>query len=371
MRYFNFISSQHQEEIFHIPPGNFDKYTPKDLLQHALGALLYFPAIKPGIANFIQSNISITSIVFCLEDAIGDNQVAQAQKQLLAQLKELKILNLSGELPYLPLLFIRVRTPEHLKEIGIEYQEVLSMITGFVFPKFGIDTAESYFSQFNKIKKQVKSPLYALPTLEGLDVIEREKRVETLTFLKEVLDQNYDSVLNLRIGATDFLGLYRLRRNVNFTIYDISIIKDCIGDIVNFFSRLESPYVISGGVWEFFPDRETRERKSTKALLSHPAQSKLIEEVQLDLVNGLWGKTAIHPSQLFPIQSNYAIIYEDYLDAMDIIADQGSIHGASGSKLNNKMNEYKPHQHWANKILTRARIFGVLKKHKNYESLFV
>jgi citrate lyase beta subunit len=370
MRYFDFLDKEKTEQIFYIPPGDFDKYTEKDLLENALGALLYFPAIKDGLINFIQTNSDVKSIVFCLEDAIGDNLVWQAQKNLLLQLKELKELDSSSTIRSLPLMFIRVRSPEHLHKIGQEFVEVLDLLTGFIFPKFDTKVADSYFQIFNRIKNSCVTPLYACPILEGPEIIERENRLSSLQYLKNILDNNKESVLNIRIGATDFLGLYRLRRQVNFTIYDISIMKDCIGDIVNFFCRKESPYVVSGGVWEFFPDAELVKKLSPKELLQHPTQKKLVEEVQLDMFNGLWGKTAIHPSQLFPIQSNYIISFENYQDALDIISDHCSVHGATNSKFANKMNEYKPHRHWANKILTRARIYGVFNKNVNYEHLF-
>ncbi|MCG8700789.1 MAG: HpcH/HpaI aldolase/citrate lyase family protein [Bacteroidales bacterium] len=371
MRYFDFLSREKLEDLFFIPPGDFDKFSKKEILQHALGALLYYPAIKNGLLNFIRTNVNLKSIVFCLEDAIGDNQVAQAQKTLLVQLKDLKKLYASGEISFLPLMFLRVRSPQHLNEILQEFSEILDLLTGFVFPKFDTKVAESYFKIFNRTKQHCSTPLYACPTLEGAEIIEREKRLDSLKCIKEVLDENRESVLNIRLGSTDFLGLFRMRRDVNYTIYDISIMKDCIGDIVNFFCRRNSPYVVSGGVWEFFPERETRDKTMAVNLLNHPAQKKLIEEVKLDMINGLWGKTAIHPSQLFPIQASHIMTFEDYHDALDVVSDEGLVNGASSSQFSNKMNEYKPHQYWASKILTRARIFGVLKKDINYEQLFM
>ena len=371
LRYFDFLTHEQQQALFYIPPGNFDKYSDKGLLEHALGALLYSPAIKPGLIEFIRSDSHVKSIVFCMEDAIGDNQVEQAHKNLLLQLQKLKRLHASAKVTCLPLMFIRVRSPEHLHELIHDYSEILDLLTGFIFPKFDTKVAESYFKIFNHIKANCSTPIYACPILESDEIIEREKRLQTLVKLKEIFDDNHESILNIRLGSTDLLGLFRMRRNVNHTIYDISIMKDCIGDMVNFFCRKEEPYVVSGGVWEFFPDKKTRKKKTAFELLSHPLQSKLIEEVRLDMINGLWGKTAIHPSQLIPIQANYIIGYEDYRDALDVISDQGSVYGATGSQFANKMNEYKPHQYWADKILKRARIYGVFNKDKSYESFFI
>ncbi len=371
MRYFDDLSKGKKKDIFFIPPGDFDKYSDKELLEHSLGALLYFPATKKGLLKLIQNNHNLKSVVFCLEDAIGDNQVAFAQMNLLGQLKELKALYESLEVNSLPLMFIRVRSPEHLHQVGNDFKGVLDLITGFIFPKFDTKVAESYFSIFNQIKNDCSTALYACPVLEGQEIIERELRVESLKKLKIVFDNNRDSILNIRIGATDLLGLYRMRRNVDHTIYDVLIMKDCIGDIVNFFCRNEASYVVSGGVWEFFPEKKLRNSLSQLELLNHPAQRKLIEEVRLDMINGLWGKTAIHPSQLIPIQANHIVSYEDYQDALGLISKQGALCGASSSQFANKMNEYKPHQYWAKKILRRAQVFGVFNPEKNYESLFI
>ncbi|TKG92290.1 citrate lyase subunit beta [Puteibacter caeruleilacunae] len=370
MRYFDYLSREETKEVFYIPPGDFDKYSEKGLLEHALGALLYYPATRGGLIKFIQSNVNIKAIVFCLEDAIGDNQVAMAQKKLLSQLKELRQLCDSEVITNLPLLFIRVRSPEHLQEIGCEFAEILDLITGFIFPKFDTKVADLYFSNFKNIRQGCSTPLYACPILEGSEIIEREQRIVSLQKLKKVFDNNREDILNIRIGLTDLLGLYRMRRNVNHTIYDVLIMKDFIGDIVNFFCRNEASYVVSGGVWEFFPEKEFRKSNNALELLKHPSQKKLLEEVRLDMVNGLWGKTAIHPSQLVPIQSNHVISYEDYQDALAIISDQGFLHGVLSSQFANKMNEYKPHQYWAEKVLKRARLFGVFNEDQSYESLF-
>ena len=70
--------------------------------------------------------------------------------------------------------------------------------------------------------------------------------------IKKLLDQYRQLVLNVRIGATDFSGLFGLRRSPDMTIYDIRVIGSCITDIINVFTRPGSNYVIPGPVWEFY-----------------------------------------------------------------------------------------------------------------------
>ena len=75
----------------------------------------------------------MTSIVFCLEDSIKDEALPMAEIELCNTLSKLK-----ESYSELPLLFVRVRTPEHMKKIHkmIEGQE--DIITGYILPKFDL-----------------------------------------------------------------------------------------------------------------------------------------------------------------------------------------------------------------------------------------
>jgi citrate lyase beta subunit len=83
----------------------------------------------------------------------------------------------------------------------------------------------------------------------------------------------------------------------------------------------------------------------------------LLREISLDNANGLHGKTVIHPSHVAPVHALAVVTHEEYQDATDIIAaDCG---GVRSSGYGNKMNEARPHRHWARRILQRAGAFGV------------
>lgn len=148
--------------------------------------------------------------------------------------------------------------------------------------------------------------LYGMPILESREVLYKESRMEALLGIKEVLHHYRARVLNVRIGATDFCGIYGIRRRMDSTIYDISVIRDCIADIVNVLGREEDGFIISGPVWEYFnnqrvlkpalrvtPFSEKGALDARKALLDDCLDG-LMKEVLMDKQNGIVGKTIIH-----------------------------------------------------------------------------
>lgn len=366
IKYFDSLVESTKKELFYKSPQPFSKDTCKDILQYTLGATLYCPANRKDLVNLLINNTDIKSLVFCLEDSIGEKYVDEAQEILLDQLNELEETIAIGQLTTIPLLFVRVRSAEHLKLFKDKFAQKLELLTGFIFPKFGLDNVDNYLSTFAEIRSKINTPLYFCPILEGRDIIEKKNRQQTLTYLKERLDANKAHVLNIRIGATDLLGLYGLRRNINYTTYDIAILRDLITDIINRFGIVGDSYVISGAVWEYFLSG----KETFSCPLDTPEISKLIDEVKLDVVNGLWGKTSIHPSQLLAIQANHVVSYNDYKDACQILTSLDQEIGVMGSSSRNKMNESKPHQNWARQLLVKASVFGVYNQNKNYESLF-
>jgi citrate lyase beta subunit len=85
-----------------------------------------------------------------------------------------------------------------------------------------------------------------------------------------------------------------------------------------------------------------------------------MRETLMDIANGISGKTVIHPSHIKIVQSLNVVPYEEYVDASNIIkAATGKI-GVMKSDFANKMNEIKPHLYWAEKIMLKSRLYGVL-----------
>ena len=388
MRLFSDLTNLETEHIFYKAPSTFTKNSRKDLLAFALGATLYMPATRPNIHQDLLSkkHSGLTSMVICLEDAIGDEEVELAETLLVEELERLssdieKGLLLEDDLP---LIFVRIRDYEQLMRLKERIQKGFRLLTGIVIPKFSPKAGKQILQEIRSLNESGIS-LYALPILETKQVIEKETRLEELVAIKNVVNQFEELILNIRIGATDFCGLYGIRRNSDTTVYDIAVIRDCISDIVNLFSRSDKPYVISGPVWEYFSSKERmlkpqlrqtpfRERLGQEGIelreeLIDKHMDGLIQEILMDITNGLTGKTIIHPSHIRPVQALNTVSYEEYLDARSIVDKADGRIGVMKSAFENKMNEIKPHYHWAQKILLKSEIYGVLNEEYTYVDL--
>ena len=63
-----------------------------------------------------------------------------------------------------------------------------------------------------------------------------------------------------------------------------------------------------------------------------------------------------------------AVTKEEYDDAFQIINTKG---GVIKSENINKMNEINPHRSWANRIINRAKAFGVVENEASYLKLIL
>nr|WP_263364664.1 HpcH/HpaI aldolase/citrate lyase family protein [Paenibacillus peoriae] len=356
------------------------------------------PATRSEVAEEIKNgkHEGLTTVILDLEDAIGDQQVGQAEQSLAQQLFQLLSYVRTGMMSeqQLPLLFVRVRSVEQLERLLNGLGESLSLLTGFVLPKFSSDNGRAYFALIAEYNRSMHTGagnennmpvLYGLPILESSKIIYRESRWKELLSIKEILDEYQEYVLNVRIGATDFSSLYGLRRSPDITIYEIAVIRDCIADIINLFGRVGSNYVISGPVWEYFSHRERVFKPQLRVspfedTLGKPgrhlrmdfisdAVDGLIREVMMDKENGIIGKTIIHPSHIKPVQAMYAVTHEEYMDALEIVERNDGSLGVFKSTYANKMNEIKPHLNWAYRIINRSKVYGVLHEQQHFVSL--
>ena len=146
--------------------------------------------------------------------------------------------------------------------------------------------------------------------------------------------------------------------------------------MLNVFAR-DNDYSVSGPVWEYF--RANKDMKFTEIpksinqslfkrdILINDAVDGLLRELLLDRANGFIGKTIIHPTHIPYVNGMLAVTQEVYNDACQIMNTSGGvIKSASG----NKMNEIGPHRCWAEKILMRAKAYGVIADESKYTDLF-
>ncbi|EEL48739.1 MULTISPECIES: HpcH/HpaI aldolase/citrate lyase family protein [Bacillus cereus group] len=389
MQHFSYLSLEEKRNLFYQEPITFSKDISKDQLAYALGATLYTPGTKRTIADDIvrKKHEGITSIVLCLEDSISDGEEELAEQNVVIQIQLLAYMMNAGKLhpSNMPLLFIRIREPKQMRSLVRELGNAVHCISGFVFPKFTPANGMSYIHELSDINEAYSLSLYGMPILESPEIIYKESRIESLLSIKAILDSYRDFILNVRIGATDFSGIFGIRRNKDTTIYDISVIRDCISDIINIFSRKADEYIISGPVWEYFESKQRvlkpqlRQTPFHESLgnagltmreeMLHRYEDGLIHEVLLDQSNGLIGKTVIHPSHIKLIQAMHTVTLEDYLDAKSIFENAHAYNGVMKSSFSNKMNEVKPHYNWARKTLLKSNIYGVLHEQKTFIDL--
>lgn len=381
MRLFSYLEDYELDDLFYQKPETFNKYSDREILSYALGATLYMPATRLNFHQDIlkQKKDGLTSLVIDLEDAVGDIEVQKAEDSLLEGASQLyeKISDGRVTLHDLPLLFFRIRNAEQFYRLCRRLGSMLQLFTGVVFPKFEAESGKDLLMGLKEFSSR-ENPLYAMPILESENVIKKEKRWEELLHIKQLLDSYRDHILNVRIGATDLSGLYGIRRSSDTTVYDIAVLRDCIADIVNVFQRADSPYVISGPVWEYFASKERmlkpqlrqtpfRERygdeglKWRAELIDHNMDG-LIREIVMDIANGLTGKTIIHPSHIKVVQALNVVSYEEFIDAVHIVESATGEFGVRKSHFLNKMNEIKPHFYWAKRILMKSKVYGVLNE---------
>jgi len=381
MRHFGHIAPEVRQRLFHRESCAFDADSPARLLSAALGATLYSPATRPRLADDIvkQTGRGVVSMVLCLEDSIGDEDVAAGEENLVRQFADLA----AREDLEPPLLFIRVRTPEQIPDLVQRLGETVRLLSGFVFPKFTEERGIPFLEALALAEHASGRRLFGMPVLETPELMYRESRVDALEGIARAVDKYRDRVLALRLGVTDFCSSYGLRRAPDMTAYDVQIVASVIADVVNMLGRADGTgFTVTGPVWEYFrvPERMFKPQLRNSPFLEGQAvelREKLIEhamdgllrEISLDHANGLLGKTCIHPSHVPAVHALSVVSHEEYSDAADILRPERGGGGVLRSQYTNKMNEVKPHRAWAERTMLRAEVFGVANEDVSFVDL--
>lgn len=360
-------------------PVEFNKYTDRDTLQYCLGATLYMPGTKDIKDKVVNHQLDVTSLVMCCEDAIKEEDLPIAEQNILDHMDFFADKIATGELTHddIPLIFVRVRNVQHFKEFAQRITaKQASVLTGFNFPKFDTKNALETLRTLVEVNSRLGVVLYGMPILEGEEVAFRELRNKELLLLRNILEPYKDLILNIRVGGTDMSSLFGVRRGINSTVYDIMPVRDALSDVLNFFNRFND-YCVSAAVWEYFRAykdddiNDVIKRNFRNALIKgdeivNPAIDGLLKEVLIDRANGFVGKTIIHPTHARFVNAMFAVVEEEYHDAVQILHTSG---GVVKSEHGDKMNEIGPHRRWAEKIAKRADIYGVIKNEDSVLSL--
>ncbi len=335
-------------------------FTERDLLQYALGGLLYTPAHNKKISEALitEKYSHLHSMAFCLEDAIADGSENEALEQLSITFNDIYEAVNKGIITkeVLPYFFVRVKYPEQMYKV-YKFAGKTGLLKGFIFPKFDTRNAKMYLGILADLNRKQKDIIYGMPILESPEIADVRTRVAKLSEIKELTDRQKDMILNIRFGGNDFCSGYGIRRSIDQNVHDIKVISDIISDIVSIFSK---DYVVSGPVWEYFEKAGSDDKRWSEGLRN---------EVRRDILNGLIGKTAIHPTQLPVIDDMLAVSYDDFSDAMGILNWDDKVLAVAKGHAGNRMNEQKVHSNWAVKTLIRASVYGIKEMNGDKESI--
>lgn len=370
----------HKSFSFVREPEPFNKYTAHSLLRYCLGATMYMPGTKDFLQPILTKKYpGLTSMVMCFEDACPEELVPEAERNVLALLDALNAELAKGTISYdeIPLIIFRVRNQAQFEHFSAMLRpEHIHLITAFNFPKFNSQNGEAYFAHLKALNEHFGEILYGMPILESREMAYLETRIPQLMGVKEILDRYRELVLNVRVGGTDWSSVFGVRRGINYTIYDILPVADCLKDVLNVFAR-HNDYSVSGPVWEYFRARKNMKFEEIpqtingslfkQQTLINDAVDGLLRELLLDRANGFIGKTIIHPTHIPYVNGMLAVTKEVYDDAVQILNTGG---GVIKSSSGNKMNEIGPHRCWAEKIVMRAKAYGVIRDESEYQSLF-
>ena len=278
-----------------------------DLVAHANGDKLPF----------------LRSMIFCTEDAVRLDQLEEALQNLREALPLFR--------PTQALRFIRVRNPQVMSEVlrmpGIRN------VDGFVLPKATRKNIGRYLELLTK-----DDGFLLMPTLEDADVFIPSEMVKFRNLLLKSSVRG--RILSLRIGGSDLLHQLRVRRSPRRSVYDTAL-----GGAIAMLAGIFVPhgFNLSAPVFEG---------------LAFP--KVLAEEVERDLLHGLFGKTAVHPDQIAQIEKAYQVAAKDFEMASLMLENSAP----AVFRMHDTMCEAATHRHWAQAILERARIYGIAGRNK-------
>ncbi len=313
-------------------------------IYYSVGALLYCPANKQNLSESIINEKFGTkySLALCLEDSINDNFVELAETQLLDTIR--KIYEASAKKSfYIPKIFIRVRNCGQINRLYDSFGSEKELVSGFIVPKFSAENSDCYIEAVSRINEKSPKKLYLMPIYESASIIDLRTRTETLYTLKDKLSKIEELVLNIRVGGNDLCHLFGFRRHSDESIHRIRPVADIFSDIVTVYG---TDYVVSGPVWEYYSGEGWKEG--------------LLSEIKDDQLCGFTGKTVIHPNQIPVVNEAYKVCRKDYDDAKAILGwNCETDNYVLGSAAKERMNEYKTHTNWAQKIIFLAEEFGI------------
>ena len=288
-------------------------------MHKSMGASLYVPANHKHLLRIADGEKlpDARSLIFCTEDAVADRELSWALFNLSVVLEHMRT-DVAAE------RFVRVRNPDVLARVLA--MRGADKLTGFVIPKATRHNFEAYY----RLVRDTSHML--MPTLETAEVFS-EREMEAFRDLLQSAGIR-SRILALRIGGNDLLALLGLRRPRGMTLY-----RTPLGPVIAKLVTIFRPYGFA----------------LTAPVFEHLDLPELLDqEVQEDMAYGMVGKTAIHPSQIAPIEQHYKVRPQDLAVAQAIL-DENS---PAVFKMHESMCEVATHRAWAERMVAQSRLFG-------------
>lgn len=289
---------------------------------YALGATLYMPIIHPKVPEILSGTSACpsSSIVLCLEDALGEGDVERGigvLKDVLKNVQHRKDLK----------VFVRPRSLEMAHRLAAFWD--IEKVEGFVAPKVRPETAADWMDVISA------ADLKIMPTLETSDFFDPGR----IAAIRDVFNGfDHRSISAIRLGGNDLLGALGLRRQRGVTSWEgpLSwVLSMCSSMFVS------AGYPVAAPVFDIIDDMETLQR-----------------EAERDVAAGFISKTAIHPSQVHVIEAAMAVT-EDELEQAIAILDKDA---RAVFQISGVMCEPSTHSKWAQRILARNAFYGAVSR---------
>lgn len=313
-------------------------------IYYSVGALLYTEANNTKIIDDIMlEKFSIPfSLAFSFDMTSNDAEADKAENVLTKTLDKLFISKKERNF-YIPKLFMRVLSTSHIAHLYKKFGSLLDLITGFILPDFSMSNADVYIYEMQRINSVLATPVYILPELDCMSLLDLRNRYNYLYSIKEKLSGYEDYVLNILVSTGSILNMLCVRHKVDENIYQSGPVAGLLSDIVAAFS---SDYIISAPAFEYYAGIGWQEG--------------LVKEIALDRLHGFIGKTVIHPKQIPVLNDAYKVPGIDYDDAKSVLDDK-KIYETCPNVNNTRINEPKIHYNWAMETILLAQYFGVKK----------
>jgi len=282
-----------------------------------LGATLFIPATHKDLQVVVEGRKypNLKSVLVDCEDSVSDDTIQIALKSI----RQLLLNFQKGTC----LVFIRPRNIKILKEILLF--EGIENIDGFILPKFSLSNAREYI-------KTLESKYLFMPSIEGIELFNNTKLLE----LQEILLQHKEQIITIRFGLEDMLRQLKMRRKCEDSIFDFSVTSSVLGNFIATFKNVG--FNISGGVFPCFKDSKGFKK-----------------DVLRDLKEGLFSKTIIHPNQIEITNLLYRVSKIEFEEALSISKSEQQLF-----PQNDKMVEVTTMSPWANDIIKRAEVYGLV-----------